>query len=366
MPSSIFSSDRTAPDLPWPAMLATAMATCLAFIALMEIRLDQLDYRPAIRDSAEKWAEQRARASALGSDALVLVGASRIQLGIDLDALRLQTGLEPVQLAIDGSSFVPILNNLADDPSVRGTILVDYSPNVLEDAFSGDYGVASKFLRVYQMQPDSDRQFTLARAEKRLTEHLRNNLRSYADGASPLLSLTRRIMSGRAASHYLETRPDRSRLADYSRVPMPAFYYQRVARHLGGVHPIAGDTRSIEEALRQKIAALPAHDNAAYLRGARHVKQLASRIEARGGRVVFIAMPTSGMIRDIDENRYPRSSFAGLLEKEAGISVLDSVADRTLATFTCPDGSHLDKRDRERFTTSLLISLRRSGRLNGH
>ena len=41
-------------------------------------------------------------------------------------SVRARTGLAPVQLAIDGSSFVPVLDGLARDPSIRGTVIVGF------------------------------------------------------------------------------------------------------------------------------------------------------------------------------------------------------------------------------------------------
>ena len=75
--------------------------------------------------------------------------------------------------------------------------------------------------------------FSLARMEKSLTELLHESLLSFADGATPLMSLQWRIIPNEKAGQYLITLPDRSMLADYSLVAMPEFYYKRVARNLG-------------------------------------------------------------------------------------------------------------------------------------
>lgn len=356
MPSSTSSFERPVPDLPWLLILGTALLGFLAFSTFMEIRLAQLGYQPTTLDSKERWATERSRASELGKKALTLIGASRIQLGVDIDTLRKESGLEPVQLAVDGSSFIPILKNLADDPSVRGTVLVDYSPHVLEGALSGNQGAAEPFLKAYETQKNNQAMFTIAHVEKYLSEHIRDNLRSYADGASPLMSLQLRIIPNRKARNYLTTLPDRSRLADYTLVAMPEFYYRRVARNLGGQSPVNLTAPNAGQILEHRIEALKPHGNAAYLQGAGYVKQLARQIESRGGRVIFVAMPTSGMIREIDDKRYPRAAFLDLLEKEAGIAVLNSADDPALKSFACPDGSHLDFRDRARFTAALARS----------
>src|SRR5262245_61597495 len=99
----------------------------------MELRLAARGIQPTAADNARLWADQRSRASRLGDRALILVGDSRMHVGIDLDTLRKMTGLEPVQLAIDASSFVPVLGGLADDPRVTGTVVVSFLPRAVEN-----------------------------------------------------------------------------------------------------------------------------------------------------------------------------------------------------------------------------------------
>lgn len=357
MPLSISSFKRLSPDIPWLRIFGAALLISFTFIILMEIRLAQLGYHSTILDSTEHWAKERARASQLGKRALILIGGSRIQLGIDLDTLRKETGLEPVQLAVDGSSFVPVLKGLADDPTIRGTVLVDYYPGSVEGAFSGEYGAATAFERAFKKHAGEQSLFSLASVEKSLAEMLHENLRSFADGATPLMSLQWRIIPNEKASQYLVTLPDRSRLADYSLVAMPEFYYKRVARNLGQEKSINLKTADIEQVLKRQVDLQQPNNNADYIQGARYLRQLITAINTHGGRVLFVAMPTSGMIREIDEKRHPRANFLDLFEKEAGVSVLSSADEPALRSFTCPDGSHLDLRDRSRFTSAMAHSL---------
>ena len=357
MPLSISSFEHQIPNAPWRRIIGTALLICFACVALMEIRLAQLGYLSTILDSSERWGKERDRASQLGKRALILVGGSRIQLGIDLDILRKETGLEPVQLALDGSSFVPILKGLADDPTIRGTVLVDYYPESVAGALSGEYGAADIYERAFVKRSFGHAFFSLDRLEKSLTEMFHENLRSFADGATPLMSLQWRIIPNEKASQYLITLPDRSRLADYSLVAMPEFYYKRVARNLGQEQTINLAAADIEQVLKRQIKLQQPGNNTAYVQGARYLRQLIASINLHGGKVLFVAMPTSGMIHEIDEKRYPRANFLDIFEKEAGVSVLSSVDDPALRSFACPDGSHLDLRDRQKFTAALVHSL---------
>lgn len=343
--------------MPWLRIFGAALLIFFSFVVLMEIRLAQLGYHPTVLDSKDRWAKERTRASELGEKALILIGASRIQLGIDLDTLRKETGLEPVQLAVDGSSFVPILKGLADDPSIRGTVLIDYSPGAVEGALSGEFGAAAAFEQAFEKRAARRELFSLISVEKSLTETLHENLRCFADGTNPLMSLQWRVIPAQKASQYLITQPDRSRLADYTLVSMPAFYHFRAARNMGEEKTTNFSDPDVESVLRRKIALLRSHNNAAYIQGTQYIKQLVTSIVSRGGKVYFVAMPSSGMIREQDERSFPKVDFLDVFRKEVGVPILSSADNPLLQSFSCPDGSHLDFRDRIRFTTAVVYSL---------
>jgi hypothetical protein len=176
---------------------------------------------------------------------------------------------------------------------------------------------------------------------------------TFADGTTPFTALNQRIIPNEKATQYLITLPNRSRLADYMLVRMPKFYYKRVARNLGMEKSINLADPDIEQILNRQIGLQQPKNNAAYTQGAKYLRELVMAIRSRGGDVVFVAMPTSGMIRKIDEKRYPRTAFLDILKKETGSRLINSADEPSLQLFTCPDGSHLDFRDRTGFTSAL-------------
>jgi len=170
-----------------------------------------------------------------------------------------------------------------------------------------------------------------------------------------LNSLLDRVRPGVAARHVLITLPDRSRMADYTLVEMPDYYYKRVARTLGD--EVLAPTSNPKEVLDRRVAALRPLDNKVLLAGAHATRAMISKIESRGGRVLFVAMPTSGMVREIDERNYPREQFWDRFVDIVGVPAVRSSDNPTLAGFTCPDGSHLDFRDRVQFTIAMARAL---------
>jgi len=357
--SSISSSSRSTPSrMVWVGALGIAAM----FVAAMEVRLLARGYPTTTVDSELLWLKQRGRASQLGKDTLILVGASRMQCDIDIDALRERTKLEPVQLAIDGNSFVPILEGLAADPDIRGTVIVDFADAPIADpshiaADSGPRSTAAAYEADFEHRRYSN-VLKYETSEALLTDAVRSHLRSYAGGARPISSLTQRILSPAAKPNYAVILPDRSRLADYHLLRMPDAYYARVARTLEQDIDIEGMTYAEAEAdLRSRIEALTPRTNDAYRQRISSIVAMPASIEARGGHVFFVVFPTSGFITATYERRFPRQQFWDLFAAATHSPTLHFADVPALQNFTLPDGSHLDYRDRGAFTLALADAL---------
>jgi hypothetical protein len=354
VPSSISSSDRRLPRLRWFTVLGGGLAIAAAFVGIMESRLAIRGFRPSVIDSPRSWIRQRERADTLGEHALILVGSSRVLLDLDLDTLRRETGFEPVQLAVDGSSFVPVLKGLAEDPRVRGTILVDLAENVLTVPAKPDaaYDYQAAFEHGRSALPDFEG------SEAHLADWLHGWLRSYADGARPLTALRLRILRKDPTPQYLRMLPDREVLADYSQVPQPAFYYNRVIRNLGQAVPMAGRTsQDIERDFAARIAALPPFDDRLFLDSLPALADMTQAIQTHGGKVIYVTFPTSGYIRLIDDTRFPRPLFWDRFTAAVAAPELNFEDVPELRATYCPDGSHLDMHSRAHFTAALVQAL---------
>jgi len=339
-------------------VLGAAFATLFALVHLLEHALRERGFEPTIQDSDLSWARERGRAAALGSKALILVGASRIQLGIDLQVLREGTGMNPVQLAVDGSHFLPVLEGLAQDPSITGSIVVAIDGALLSDVSDSDQALAlNRYYFRNRIRPWT--WLTSETTESWLGEQMRRRLSSYSDGSQPLDSLLLRVIQRNSTPQYLVTFPDRSRAADYSRVSMPEFYLRRVAAQLGRPLPTgrAMDQAALDAWFAAGLARIaPTSTDRMDLRIAK-LRSLAAMVRSRGGNVVFLKMPVSGMIRAIEERGEPRhlvwDRFAAMVD--APTIHYGDVAE--MREFHCPDGSHIDRQDREAFTRILAREL---------
>lgn len=354
--SDVYLTRRYVPEGRWLVpLLAACLITALVVLGL-ESLLASRGFVPTVVDSAALWSRERARVDRLGDRALVLVGASRIQLDVDVGTLRSLTGMEPVQLAIDGSSFVPVLADLADDERVTGTILVDYQDHVVGDLHRVD--AAQSYVAQWRNLRDQGGVPTFASTEGYLGTWLHGHMRSFADGANPFDSLMLRVLDGNATQQYLITLIDRERLADYTKVQMPQFYFGRVMRNAGiTTPPAATNWNDLNRLLASQIDARRPTSMPYFFKNAEVVAAMVRKIEARGGRVVFVAFPRSGLVRAADDRAYPRNMYWQTFIRIVAAPSLHYADVPWMASVICPDGSHLDQRDRVMFTRELVHAL---------
>jgi hypothetical protein len=328
-------------------------------VGLLETALALRGFKPTVVDSAAIWAGERSRANEAGAQALVLVGASRAQLDIDLPELARATGKMPVQLAIDGSNYVAVLADLAADDRFTGTVIVDYQGGVPDPGYKD---AATQYVDFWRHGRQAAGRLDFSRMEAALAGWRQATLRSYADGAGPFAALTIRVLPPKATPQYLVTLPSRSREADYSKVPMPSFYFKRVMRNAGiDDIPNLPDYPAIDLYLSERIRTIPQAPVAHLEENATLLGQMVRKIEVRGGEVVFVMYPRSGLVRAADDVRYPRAVFWDHVVPLAGGKGLYFADEPSLRDFTCPDGSHLDVRDKRRFTEALAKALESRG-----
>lgn len=344
MPSSISSFDPGTVTRKHASLILLGLLAGLLLILALENVLRLKGAEPNVKDTAELWASERARASALGKDALILVGSSRIQLDLDLALLEEMTGLKPVQLAIDGSPYLEVLEHLADDPEVTGTILIS---TTLLKLVPGKYNRrVNDWISTYDTEY---RGLWSPRFEQRLTAGLQSVSTLYANSL-PIEELIKRLVKqGDMPKIFLKTYPSRERDADYSLVRMPDYYLMRVQRNLG--HTVPPSAYVSIEAYREAILGITRDnyrkfsiDPSKY----RRIRMAVESLQGRGAKVVISRFPQSGLIEEMTEIRYPKQLWQSVVN-DFDAYIID-YRDFPELHFELPDGSHLDKTQKPAFT----------------
>jgi hypothetical protein len=294
-------------------------------------------YEPNVRDSPQLWSMQRDRVYDSRKIPLVMLGASRIEFDIDMKEMKqLLPDYRPIMLAQNAHYPLAVLRDLADDKNFRGVVLCDLEPSGLYKKYTDS------------QQPLVDYYHRDWSPSWRVHRWLLNAWQKNAVVADPDLgavAVAKRVISGEAPPppDYLRFYTDRSGDLDYTHTSVEA-----AKRHFAElVANRKGDLRS-DVAPEQWFADLS------------DVIDWTNRIDARGGRVIFMQSPTSGEVRRAEGIMHPPdlywNRFAAVVPRS-----IDGLSDPALSAFVEADDSHLDFRDKPAYTRALVGELVKRG-----
>ncbi len=328
---------RPLPVLRIGTCVALALLAFIAAMAAWEWHWRALGALPATRNSESLWAQQRRRIDAGEGDALVIAGSSRVLFGLQLPAWAQATGRRPIQLALEGTSAMPVVEELADDPDFVGDLVVGVTPGLF---FSGR-ALREDAIRRYATETPTQR------AGQWLSQHLIEPWWASYDADFALFTvMARQPWPQRAAVPTpLEVRKisvmdDERNTRMWSRVVDDPAYREIVRRtwlqNLG--RPSQGDP---EAAARRAQAQI---ERAVVAVG---------KLRARGVRVVFVRMPSSGPLLDGERRNLPRESTWDVLLARTGVPGIHFEDHAVLQGYDLPEFSHLSATEADRFTTAI-------------
>ena len=336
MPSFISSSDYArirAPRLKWGMVWIASAALSAGMLSGLEWFWREQGHSPSVVDSPALWSHHMSRAAKFDKDALILVGTSRLQVGFDTETFRTMYPNRKIsQLAVQGRFPIATLRHLAEQDDFSGTILCE----------THEVGFCH---RLWDGQKDYLDPYSSFFLQQRLECVARTFLQARLVILNPSVRLIRTAESwlrkGKLPSPgSLVTQADRSALADYSSVDLSIDRQNVItlAEH--------ADTRNVSTPSQ-------------WMRDFAEVEELVSRVQKRGGRVVFVRFPTSGKYYALDEQRFPKIAYWDRMAEYTSAAAIHFKDVPELARFTCPDTSHLDRRDAPLFTRELLKELAR-------
>jgi hypothetical protein len=295
---------------------------------------------PWVRDDWPAWSAVRRSDLLKGPDAVALIGASRLQVGLVPGILARLTGRRPAMLAVDGSSPLAALGDLAADLAFNGTIICSLTSAALAEPEAAE-GRSAKWIR-------KSRSISPSRL---LIWRLWLALQGRLVCLAPDLTVGQLLGALKSATwpmpHRAPMSLDRSRALDYSKVDIDALRRARERRQ----QAVSAAARPLPpERFDERLARIAGWVDA---------------IRSRGGRVVFLRMPSSGAVRDLERGTWPRSLYWDRLAAAVGARSIHYEDHPRLAEFKCPDGSHLGAEDARRFSRELLEVLREGGNRQG-
>ena len=339
---------RPVPEQPWGRIFVGAVLIFALLLGCWEAYWRAYGVHPSITNNYGLWAIQRRRIDAGEGDGTVLLGASRVFFDIQLPVWERLAGRRPIQLAIEGTSPLPFLEDLADDPRFTGHVLVGVAPDVFFSGYQYRGGVLS------YMHKESPSQ----RVGQWLSMHLVEPYFAFDDPDFALETvLARQPWPARPGKRWFtEVRKLADSEADrnthlWSKVG-DDLKYREMARNIWreGFVPSDEDPTP-EEALKAETEEI-----------GRAAKAVA-KLRARGVKVLFVRMPSTGEYLAYENRAFPRArSWDRLLAVTGapGIHFEDYPQLRPdVQGYYLPEWSHMVRADGERVTAALYRIIER-------
>jgi hypothetical protein len=307
----------------WARTWALALVLVVVSVAAWEGAWRSRGFQPSVSGDIGLWAIERQRAVDGAGDGVVILGSSRVKTGIVPQALAAATGWKtPIQLAINFSSPVLALEDLAEDPRFHGLVIVDVAPIILFNAFWPLENMVGGYLTY--------------RDTARWSESFNTWLTSLVESSFvfrlPELSgkhLLETLMKGELPTEQ-RFRDDRSRVT-------------HVADSTASQAPPAnaGDGGAVGMG-REGLGKLIARLNAALV-----------KLRSHQARAVFVSTPTAGAMAETENRLFPRDQYWDVFAKGIDAPAINCRDEAELAKFVPPDGSHFTSGQAVEFSRAL-------------
>jgi hypothetical protein len=308
----------------WPVFVIKAAALVTVAFVVTEAFWRTVGYMPAGSDMMN-FAKLR-RAADGDRGAVAMLGSSRVRYGLNPQILdRTVPGFRFLQLGILGNGAPPVLEDLANDPNFQGRIICEFNP-----AHWGGYPFSSlpeALAFTYPKVSGAYLETLLGEQFRKRTSFFSYNLFTEA----PRIFQQKPIPEPERADRFVRFRD----LGPKINEPLMNNWV-RGAIESGERMKHGGSSRMNREAIRW-----------------------VEEIRRRGGAVAFVRMPVDGRLRDVENTAFPQTQSLIRELRAGGMMVIDFA--EMPGHFRCPDGSHLDASEADRFSQALAEELTAKG-----
>jgi hypothetical protein len=337
--------ERDIPAQPWRAIFLGMLVLFALLLAGWEMKWRLYGATPGYRNSNGEWADQRRRIDAGEGGRTVLIGSSRTLFDVQLPAWEKVTGERPIQLAIEGTSPVPMLEDLAADPAFTGHLLVGVAPQ----QFFGAFAVRADVVPYYHKQSPSQR------SGNWLSKNLLEPYFAFDDPDFALAALVRR-----------QPWPPRPGLRARPEVRKLSLQEADRNSHMWSKAETDPDYRAILQNRWKQMFEAPLPNMETPGKAQALIEEQISRAEKavevlrkRGVQVLFVRAPSAGPFLDYEHRLLPRSTTWDVLLARTGAPGIHFEDYPEMQGYELPDWSHLTQADAERFTTTLATIVQR-------
>ncbi|MGI8560998.1 MAG: hypothetical protein ACR2J7_06105 [Luteimonas sp.] len=332
---------RALPERPLGVTWLCALAVFLSGLLLWEAYWRHEGHDPGYRNSEGLWAIQRRSIDDGRLAATVLLGSSRAYFDLQLPVWEDITGERPIQLALEGTSPLSALENLAADEDFHGRVLVGVSPALF---FTG-FEYRGKALRHYLDETLS--QQIGQWLSMRLLEPW---LAFYSDTDLALFTVLRR--QPWLARHGVRTYEAVRKLAVHD-ADRNTRLWQRVEDDPGYQAMAKRIWSQTFSAPPPPMMDTPEKARATMRKQIGRARIAVSTLRARGVPVVFVRLPSTGDFHAFEDRVFPRARTWDELLAETGAPGIHFEDHPQLQGYELPEWSHLSASEADRFTAAI-------------
>ena len=334
MISSTSNSDSQEPR--WGRVWVFVVVFAAVIVGGWEILVRSAGLGPAYTDNQTLWADTRHRLNQYGDEAIILLGASRMQRAVDVETMSRHFGRPVFQLSLEGTSYLPLLENLAADPRISGSVVVSLAPAFTFNRLLSqlDKGVQSIYLKYY-----SDQSYA-----RRLEQRLSLVLQGVVGFRAPDASLARVIpvlleTGSMPGPDFKTTYRDRVVHIDYDAMRFDQNDDRIAGLYLGNTKPYTA----------QEFDAV-----------VNYIATLVRLLRQKGADVYFVRLPSSGAVRSLEGAFFPKEQFWEVLKGRVDATFIHYDDYSELKGYMSVDGSHVESTHMPTFTRLLSDVLARN------
>ena len=331
---------RDIPVRPWRGIMFMAATIALLLVGAWEWHWRTFGvFAPDYNNSNGEWAIQRRRVDSGDGHQTVIVGSSRLLFDLQLPVWERLTGTRPIQLAMEGTSPMFALEDLAKDPHFGGRLLVGVDPDLFFTGRENREGLA-KFARDETPSQRSGEWLSRTLLEPYLAFYdsdyalptvLKRQPWPPRDGVRSMVSVRKLLVqdADRGTAMWSKVEHDPAYNALARRIWTQFFHLP--PRGIGADSPKMVADRQIGRAV-----------------------QAVATMRARGVEVVFIRSPSTGPFLEYENRTYPRAATWDALLARTGARGIHFEDHPQLQGYTLPEWSHLSRSEARRFTAALV------------
>lgn len=311
-------------------------------------------HRPNIDDNKDLWAGQRAKLEHTTDKSVLFIGSSRIIYDINLDIWEEETGTDAIMLATQGASPIPVLKDIVENTDYNGLLLVGVTPPLL---FSTLYPEAQFVKRSQSLVDYYYKRTYTQRLNHMLAVPLQKNLAFFKDGDEAwdsdvdLKTLLKQIHVGERGKPFYP--------------PFNNFEEITLERHMKMPARMDTDT-AYANTVKKVWATILSGDNPPPDRESttNAFVELSDKFKARGGQLILLRCPSSGLFKEVEDNGFPRKEFWDPLVEKTGVKAYHYMDYEQFHNLFLPEWSHLSAKDAEFFTRELIKIMKADGILS--